>query len=326
MSEMGPIVVFLEHRQGALREISSEMLSKADALARSLSLPLKAVYIGPPGPAFLQGVGARADEVLAFCGEGLPDFDPDLSKEILLRVLGETGPAMLLMAHTAWGMGLAPALSIRSGLPLVTDCVGIDLEGDRPRLTRQLYAGKVMARVLPAESPSCLLTVRQGAFPVPEGPGEPRKGTLRVLPLPPDIPASRSRFVEYLDTGAGDVDITQAKLLVSIGRGIGSPEAIPRIQDLARRLNGTLSCSRPIVDKNWLPRCHQVGTSGKTVKPRVYLALGISGAFQHVAGMSGANTVVAVNKDKKAPIFRVAHYGVVEDLFKIVEALSEKIR
>ena len=126
------------------------------------------------------------------------------------------------------------------------------------------------------------------------------------------------------EAGAGEVDISQADLLISIGRGIGE-ENIEVVKELADRLGGTISCSRPIVDKNWLPKYHKVGTSGKSVKPKVYLALGISGTFQHVAGIAGAGTVIAINKDKKAPIFRVADYGVVDDLFKIVDSLKEKL-
>jgi electron transfer flavoprotein alpha subunit len=121
------------------------------------------------------------------------------------------------------------------------------------------------------------------------------------------------------------LDISPAEFLVSVGRGVGEEENIKAVPDLVDTLGGVISCSRPVVDKNWLPKYHQVGTSGKTVKPKVYLALGISGAFQHVAGISGAGTVIAVNKDKKAPIFRVADYGIVDDLFKVVEALKEKL-
>jgi len=143
--------------------------------------------------------------------------------------------------------------------------------------------------------------------------------------LPSNLPEPRRQFVEFLDTSAGAVDITQAQVLVSIGRGVGEEDNIPIVKELADRLGATIACSRPVVDKNWLPKYHQVGTSGKSVKPKIYLALGISGAFQHVAGIAAAGTVIAVNKDKKAPIFRVADYGVAEDLFKIVEALKAKV-
>ena len=132
-------------------------------------------------------------------------------------------------------------------------------------------------------------------------------------------------FIEFVETAAGDVDIAQAELLISVGRGIGEEENIALVKELAEALNGVLSCSRPIVDKNWLPKYLQVGTSGKSVSPKVYIAVGISGAFQHLAGITGAGTVIAINKDPKAPIFRTADYGIVDDLFKIVPALREKV-
>ena len=129
-----------------------------------------------------------------------------------------------------------------------------------------------------------------------------------------------------MEAALGDVDITQADILVSVGRGIKGPENIPVVKEFAEAIGGTLSCSRPVVDKKWLPKGCQVGTSGKTVKPKVYIAVGISGAFQHIAGMKGAGTVIAINKDPKAPIFGVAHYGIVGDLFKIIPALKEKAK
>ena len=140
-----------------------------------------------------------------------------------------------------------------------------------------------------------------------------------------DLTEPEKVFIEFVDTGAGDIDITQAELLVSIGRGIGEEDNIAQIKELADLMGATLSCSRPVVDKNWLPKYHQVGTSGKSVRPKVYLAFGISGAFQHVAGITGAGTVIAINKDRKAPIFRVADYGISDDLFKVADALKSEI-
>ncbi|MBN2125158.1 MAG: electron transfer flavoprotein subunit alpha/FixB family protein, partial [Deltaproteobacteria bacterium] len=198
------------------------------------------------------------------------------------------------------------------------------LDEARPKGIRQIYTGKLLSRVSMRESPSYLFTVRPGAFPSDKRRDYRAEVVRREAPA--DLPAPRKQFIEFVDTGAGDVDISQADLLVSIGRGIGEGENVAAMKELADLMGGVISCSRPVVDKNWLPKYHQVGTSGKSVKPKVYLALGISGAFQHVAGLSGAGTVIAVNKDKKAPIFRVAHYGVVDDLFKVAEALKEKLK
>ena len=187
-----------------------------------------------------------------------------------------------------------------------------------------MYSGKLFSRVSFEPSGGYMITVRPGAFQVDTA-GD-KAGTVVSQNLQEDLQSPRREFLEFEETAAGDVDITQADLLVSVGRGVGEADNISAVQELADLLGGTLSCSRPVVDKNWLPRYHQVGTSGKSVKPKVYLALGISGAFQHVAGITGADCVIAVNKDKKAPIFRVADYGIADDLFNVVAALKEKAK
>ncbi len=321
---MGEIFVIAEHRQGELREITLEMLFKASELSQVLSHTLTAVMIGAGDEAFMDDLRKRADRVIAVEDEQLRNFDADLQNEILHRLIEEYRPFLILMGHTAWGMDLAPSLSIKSGLPLATDCVDIRVEEGRPIVIRQIYSGKLFSRVAFKESEGYLITVRPGAFPPDEL--EERDGELVKKEIPGDLPEARKQFVEFLDAGVGEIDIGQADLLVSIGRGIGEQENIEDIKELAELMGGVISCSRPVVDKNWLPKYHQVGTSGKSVKPKVYLALGISGAFQHVAGISGAGTVIAINKDSKAPIFRVADYGVVDDLFKISEALKEKLK
>ena len=169
-----------------------------------------------------------------------------------------------------------------------------------------------------------MVTVRSGAFPVIER--DPLEGEIVPLPSPLTDESLARSFLQYVEAAAGEVDITQADILVSVGRGIKDPENIPMVKELADAIGGTLACSRPVVDKKWLPKGCQVGTSGKTVKPKIYIAIGISGAFQHIAGMKGAGTVIAINKDPKAPIFSVAQYGIVADLFKIVPVLKDKIR
>ena len=155
---------------------------------------------------------------------------------------------------------------------------------------------------------------------------EPFPGEIVSVPSPLTDEGLARRFLQYVEAAVGEVDITQADVLVSVGRGIKEAENIPLVKELADMLGGALSCSRPVVDKKWLPKDRQVGTSGKTVKPKVYIAIGISGAFQHIAGMKGAGTMIAINKDPKAPIFGVAQYGIVADLFKIVPVLKEKLK
>jgi electron transfer flavoprotein alpha subunit len=229
-----------------------------------------------------------------------------------------------MIGHTATGMDFAPSLAAHLKMPLATDCIGIDLQGETFSLTRQLYGGKVNAAVSFLKKGPCMVTVRSGAFSVLETPF--LAGEIVTLPSPLTDEGLARRFLQYMEAAVGEVDITQADILVSVGRGIKEAENIPIVKELADAIGGTLSCSRPVVDKKWLPKDRQVGTSGKTVKPKVYIAIGISGAFQHIAGMKGAGTVIAINKDPKAPIFGVAQYGIVADLFKIVPVLKEKIK
>jgi electron transfer flavoprotein alpha subunit len=272
----------------------------------------------------LQEVIERADKVIQVEDERLGAFDGELAKEILARLLETQRPFLTLVGHTAWGMELAPAIAVRNGLPIATDCVDILIEEGEPKALRQIYSGKIFSKVAFKQSDGYLVTIRPGSFPAERVTGHQAE----IVPweIPDEITAGRKRFEEFVDAGAGEVDIAQAELLVSCGRGVGEEENIAVMKELAELMGGVISCSRPVVDKNWLPKYHQVGTSGKSVKPKVYLAFGISGAFQHVAGVSGAGTVIAINKDKKAPIFRVADYGVVDDLFKIVDALKEKLK
>ncbi len=321
---MPDILVVIEHRLGKLREISLEMLGKADELARKLSGKVTAALMAGPEDGFEDEIAARADRLIVCRHDRLKNYDSDWSKELLGRIIVDHQPFLTLIGHTPWGLDLAPALAVRIGWPLATDCLDIDVTDGRPEVIRQIYGGKMFSRVTFQEAPGYLVTVRTGAFPaeqIQRGPAEVVK-----LAVPADLAPSRREVLEYVDSSAGEIDITQADLLISIGRGVGEQENIPLVKELADLMGGTVSCSRPVVDKHWLPKAYQVGTSGKSVKPKVYLALGISGAFQHVAGITGADTVVAVNKDRNAPIFRVADYGVVEDLFLVVNALKEKLK
>ncbi len=320
---MGEIMVLAEHRQGELREVTIEMLFKARQLCEQESLSLTAVLLTDGQSDFAEQLKKWADQVVVYKDNRLGNFNSELYEFILAGLIEERKPFMVLMAHSPWGMDLAPAVSVKTGYPLASDCVDIMIEEGKPKAIRQIYSGKIFSRVNFRDSEVYLITVRPSSFSPEEL--EPVSGEVVEHEVPADLPAPKKVFKEFVDTGAGEVDISQAPFLISIGRGIGEQENIEQVKELAEKMGAVLSCSRPVVDKNWLPKYHQVGTSGKSVKPKVYLALGISGAFQHVAGIAGAGTVIAVNKDKKAPIFRVADYGVVDDLFKVVEALKQKV-
>jgi|WetSurMetagenome_2_1015567.scaffolds.fasta_scaffold08437_3 electron transfer flavoprotein alpha subunit len=320
---MAEIIVIAEHRNGELREITFQMLSKASELAKDQTYDLTVVLLGGNTENMAAQLKDRAARVVAYNDERLQHFDVEYYRDTLAGLITERKPFMVLMGHTPWGMDLAPALAVKTGFPLATDCVDILMESGKPKVIRQIYSGKIFARMAFRNAPSYLITVRGGAFPVSDSCGY--QAEIIHASMPSLSAKSRREFLGYQDTSKGEVDITQADLLVSVGRGVGEQENIPNVKQLADLMGGTLSCSRPVVDKKWLPKYHQVGTSGKTVKPKVYLALGISGAFQHVAGISGAGTIIAVNRDKKAPIFRVADYGVTADLLSIVAALKEKV-
>ncbi len=321
---MSKIFVITEHRDGELREITLQMLQKANELCVTLSASLTAVVLGAETEAFATQIGPLADEIITVADGSLGTFDVDRYQAIIGGLMDTHKPVLTLLGHTPWGMDLAPVLSVNTGLPLATDGVDILIEDGIPKVVRQIYSGKLFSKVSLKEAEGYLITVRPGAFPPAEAGS--RVGTVLPADLPADLPALRKTFLEYEDTSAGELDISQAELLVSIGRGVGDEENIAPMKELAESLGGSLACSRPIVDKNWLPKYHQVGTSGKSVKPKIYMALGISGAFQHVAGIAGADTVIAVNKDPMAPIFRFADYGVVEDLFKVTDALKVKLQ
>jgi electron transfer flavoprotein alpha subunit len=317
-------MVVVEHRQGAIRDITFEMLAKGEELCRQLSLKLTAVLIGWELEPFLEKLSRRADTVLIVEREELKHYDSRLVGEVLNQLIQEEHPFLTLIGQTSWGLDLAPALAVKTDLPLATDCLDILVDKDSVSALRTHYSGKALVKVSFKKAGGYLATLRPGAFPAEKG--TDHAGEILKKDLSVDWSRPGRRFVEFQETGAGDIDITQAEFLVSVGRGVGEEENLAVVRDLARNLGAVLSCSRPIVDKKWLPKYHQVGTSGKSVKPKVYLALGISGAFQHVAGISGAGTVIAINRDPKAPIFRVADYGVVGDIFKIIPAIKEKLQ
>ena len=320
---MSELFVIVEHRLGETRDITYEMLWKAGELAQKLSHTVTAIILGHDVKSLAETISDRADKIIICDDERLKNFNADTHKEIIYTLIEESKPAFTLIGNTSWGMELAPCLSVKTGLPLATDCIDIIPKDDTIIAQRQMFNGKIFANVSFTEPKGCLITIRAGVFPKDKIGDRKAEIMQQDFPLA-DMPVKKS-FVEFVEMAAGDVDITQAELLVSVGRGIGEEENISLIKELAEALGGVVSCSRPIVDKNWLPKYLQVGTSGKSVTPKVYIAVGISGAFQHLAGISGAGTVIAINKDPKAPIFRTADYGIVDDLFKILPVLKDKV-
>ncbi len=318
---MAEILVVAEHRKQTLADISLQMLSKGRQLAVQMGAELVAVIIGKTIDEHAEQLARWADRVLTVKNDTLEEPLAEPYQRILSPIIRERKPKLILIGHTSFGMDLVPSLAVELQAPLVTDCVDISLENGNITAIRSIYNGKVNAvhSFIPCDT--VIITGRVGEFPVEE---TDSRGEIEEIDSPLEE-LDYKRFEGYIEQEVSEVDITQADVLVSIGRGIKDRENIEIANELARVLGGIVACSRPVVDYGWLPSEHQVGLSGKTVKPKLYLALGISGAFQHIVGLKGSQIIVAINKDAKAPIFSVAHYGIVDDIFKVVPALTQKI-
>jgi electron transfer flavoprotein alpha subunit len=321
---MAEIFVLAEHRQGQVRDITLEMLTKGRELSEKTNSELAAVLLGKDVKEHAKTLSEYAEKVLVVEDPKLENFNSEAYQKTLSSLIKERKPLLTLIGHTSFGVELAPSLSVSLNMPLATDCLGLTFKDGTLTVTRQMYGGKVNVNATLRNAESYIVTVRQAAFPAEKGASP--SGEIIEVPSPLKQEAGGKRFVEYVLPPPGGVDITAAPILIGIGRGVKDQNEIPPIEELAKIVGGVLACSRPIVDKGWLPSDRQVGSSGKTVKPKLYIALGISGAFQHILGMKNSDLVIAVNKDPNAPIFGVADYGVVEDLFKLVPPLKGKLQ
>ncbi len=321
---MVEILVLAEHRQNQLRDITFEMLTKARELAEKTGAEITAVILGKEVKGHAQSLIEYAQNVLVVQDSKLEYFNSEAYKMVLSNLINDRNPSLVMMGHTSYGIELAPRLATALKLPLATDCIDIAFENVTLVVTRQMYGGKVNVKATVQKAQTYIVTIRQATF-APEKPTPPMGGQISEIASPLTQEITEKRFIQYVLPPPGGVDITAAEKLVGIGRGIKDSANMPMMEELAKTVGGVLACSRPIVDKGWLPTDRQVGTSGKTVKPKLYIAFGISGAFQHVLGMKSSDLIIAVNKDPKAPIFSFADYGVVEDLFKIVPPLKGKI-
>ncbi|RJS69193.1 electron transfer flavoprotein subunit alpha/FixB family protein [Candidatus Bathyarchaeota archaeon] len=320
---MREIFVLTEHRRGQIRDVTFEMLTKGRELAEETNTELTAVLLGKDVKEYAKTLSEYANRVLVVEDTKLENFNSEAYQKVLANLINERKPLLTMMGHTSYGVELAPSLATALNLPLATDCIDLTFENETFFVTRQMYGGKVNVRAVVRKSESYIATVRPATFQ-PQKP-ESMNGEITEIASPLTEEITEKRFIEYVLPPPGGVDITAADVLVGIGRGIKDEKNLPMMEELAKALGGVLACSRPIIDKGWLPSDRQVGTSGKTVKPKLYIAVGISGAFQHVLGMKNSDLIIAINKDPNAPIFSFADYGVVDDLFKIVPQLKEKI-
>ena len=304
--------VIVEHINGKIEDVTFEMLGKA----KSLDGQVTAVLLGQGVSGLASELGA-ADSVILCQAEALKHFNPQAYCKTLSALLSGKSDDIILIGNTSMGMELAPALSVSLGMPLVAYAHDVSSGS----VVSSLYGGKMS--VESSVQGGYIASVLAGSFPAEAGQisGAPQIDEQSA----PDLSGLKIRFSRLIAPEGGDVDITSQDVLVSVGRGIQNEDNLEVVQELADKLGAALSCSRPIVDNKWLPKSRQVGKSGLKVKPKVYIAVGISGAPEHVEGMKDADCIIAINTDENAPIFDYAHYGTTEDLFDVVPAVVEHL-
>jgi electron transfer flavoprotein alpha subunit len=321
------ILVITELRQGKWNNASFETLAAAQKIAKDTSSTVSVLVIGKGVATFADELAAKdVADVLLVQHDLLEAYTPDGYCIALKQVTESAKPDLVLFPHTYQVRDFAPKLAAQLGKGMIGDCIGYRHEGGKLIFVRQMFQGKTVADVTFLGDPPWFASFQSGAFRADllteHSAGKAAVNTLAIELKPEQI---RTKPLELFKEAKSSVDLTQAPIIVSVGRGIKAPENIAQAEALARAIGGEIAASRPICDEGWLPMERQIGSSGQTVAPKLYLALGISGAIQHVVGMKGARTIVAINKDANAPIFEIADYGVVGDIFEIMPALTEAL-
>lgn len=321
------ILVITEQRDGKWNPVSLETLVAAQQIAAAApGSRVTAAVIG-------KGVRGLADElaqkqvaeVLLIEHDLLERYTPDGFSIALRQAIERAQPELILLPHTYQVRDYAPKLAASLGRGMIADCVGYRAEKDRVVFVRQMFQGKTAADVSFTAAPPWFVSFQAGAFRGDQAASGTAPASITAVPVDLKAEQIRTKPLELFREAKQAVDLTQAPILVAVGRGIKAPENIPMAEKLAKLLGGELAASRPICDEGWLPMDRQIGSSGQTVAPKLYLALGISGAIQHVVGMKGSRTIVAINKDQNAPIFEVADFGIVGDIFELIPALTETL-
>jgi electron transfer flavoprotein alpha subunit len=316
---VGVILTFAEQRDGKLRRASLETVSEARRLAGPLAASVTTVVIGPGSEALAAELTAQgADRVVVFDDPAFGSYATESYARALAQATSEAKPSVVLVPFTAMGKDLAPRVAAKIGAGLVSDCVALEVKDGRLIARRPMYAGKAYATVEWTGEPQ-MATLRPNVFPL--GP----KDASRPVDLVRGAAdaSARAKVTGVSATSQGKVQLSEAQIIVSGGRGLKGPENFHLVESLAEALGAAVGASRAIVDAGWVDHQLQVGQTGRTVSPSLYVACGISGAIQHLAGMSSSKYIVAINKDKDAPIFKVADYGIVGDLFEVLPRLTE---
>jgi electron transfer flavoprotein alpha subunit len=320
---MPRIFVYLQHRGIVVEEAGAALLAAAKKLDPGASPTAILTGYGADLDSACTSVRSLYPEIWQVNREDLSYPNAELVRQALVAILPRT--SILLLPHDHFGIDLAPGLSVKLDAAFVPDIVDTDqVAGESLNLVRQEYGGQVSVHVRCDISTGAVISVRPGAFKAAQTSATPGG----VVDKSPELGtfSSRRRYVETIAAESGKVDITKQAVLVSVGRGIQEKDNIHLAEELAEALGGAVSCSRPVVDAKWMEKSRQVGSSGKTVNPKVYLACGISGAFQHLAGLKGSPFIIAVNKNPKAPIFQVADVGIVDDILEFLPELTRKVR
>jgi len=318
------ILVYIEQREGTLRPVSLEALGEATRLAASLGGPVVAVYCGATD-ANLASLGeAGADQVLVAKHAAFAHYDGAGYAAAVAAAARATEASVVLLAASSIGKDLAPRVAALLGVGLASDCTALDTTGGKLVARRPIMAGKLFEKLAFPLKPA-MATLRPKAF-APAAPAAGKSASTSALAFEWDASAPRAVVTGVTGETGGKADLTEAEIIVSGGRGMKGPENFALIEKLAEALGATVGASRAVVDAGWRPHGDQVGQTGKTVSPKLYVAVGISGAIQHLAGMSSSRCIVAINKDPEAPIFKLADYGLVGDLFEVVPALTEAVK
>ncbi len=318
----GQVFAYIVYKEGKADDSALELVKAAEKINPDASPTAIVTGAGAELETVCNEVAAAYKEVWKFDHEALAYPNAEIIRQLLVKVL--PADSLVLVAHDTFGMDLSPGLAIKLDSAFLPDVVDFEaIEGDTLKAVRQEFSGQVSTHVSCDLAAGAVINVRPGVFQA----DEPGSVGGQVIDKSSEIGelTTRRRYLEVVEAEVGDVDITKEDVLVSIGRGIEDQDNIEIAEELAEAMGAVVSCSRPIVDAKWLEKSRQVGTSGQTVKPKVYLALGISGSFQHLGGLKGNPFIVAVNKNPKAPIFQVADVGVVEDLLEFAPVLTEKI-
>jgi len=317
------ILVFIEHRNGVLNKTSLEAIAAAQSLGSQLQQAVSAVLLGADLSALAQDIAAYdLEKVVTATNEGVADYTPDGYTDAMEQVVKELDPQIVVMPHTYLVRDFAPKLAARFGKSLISDCIRAQVNGGAITFTRRIFLGKLDADVVSDGAAPVFATFQSGAY----RPDQAVKGTASIEDKPVDVGAIRMKPEAPFQEVKQAVDLSKADIIVAVGRGIKSKDNLALAEKLAEVLGGDLAASRPICDAEWLPIDRQIGSSGQTVAPKLYVALGISGAIQHLVGMKNSGTIVAINKDSEAPIFDIADYGIVGDLFEAVPVLTEEIK